>query len=123
MSIVLRDQLRKICLYYLDDIIVFAKTPQELLERLHTVLTRLLDVGLKVKPSITVLFKTEIDFLGHSVTAHGVNPLPEKLQVIHDWPTPHCLRDARASFGLASYYRKFVKNFATIAEALSRLTK
>ena len=94
---------------YLDDIIVFAKTPQELLDRLHQVFTRLAEVGLKVKPSKTVLFKTEIGFLGHLVTAQGVNPMPDKLQAIRDWPTPHCLRDVRAFFGLASYYRNTVE--------------
>jgi len=40
-----------------------------------------------------------------------------------DWPVPHCLRDVRAFFGLASYYRRFVKGFATIAEPLTRLTR
>jgi len=49
--------------------------------------------------------------------------MPDKLQAITDWPTPHCLRDVRAFFGLASYYRQFVRNFATIAEPLTRLTK
>jgi len=68
MSIVLRDMSWQICLCYLDDIIIFAITPQELLDRLHQVFTRLAEVGLKVKPSKTVLFKTEIEFLGHLVT-------------------------------------------------------
>ena len=36
---------------------------------------------------------------------------------------PKCLRDVRAFFGLASYYRRFVKDFAKIAEPLSSLTK
>jgi len=36
---------------------------------------------------------------------------------------PKCVRDVRAFFGLASYYRKFVQNFASIAEPLSALTK
>ena len=98
----------------LDDIIVYARTPEELLERLRTILNRLRDVGLKVKPSKCALFKKDIEFLGHVVSADGVNPIPDKLHAIRNWPTPHCLRDVRAFFGLASYYRRFVRNFASI---------
>ena len=102
---------------------VFARTPEELLERLRIILNRLREVGLKVKPSKCVLFKRDIEFLGHLVSVSGVDPVPDKLKAIRDWPTPHCLRDVRAFFGLASYYRRFVRNFASIAEPLTRLTK
>jgi len=56
------------------------------------------------------------------VSADGIEPQPAKLDTIRDWPTPHCLCDVCAFFGLASYYRHFVKDFATIAEPLSHLT-
>jgi len=105
MSIVLRDLLWVICLCYLDDI------------------DRLRKVGLKAKPSKCELFRTEIKFLGHLVSADGINPMPDKLEAIRDWPVPHCLKDVRAFFGLASYYRRFVKGLATIAEPLTRLTR
>jgi len=123
MQIVLRDLLWIICLCYLDDIVLFAKTPQELLERLRVVLDRLRKVGLKCKPSKCELFKTEIKFFGHQVSVHGIEPLPDKIETIRDWPVPKCLRDVRAFYGLASYYRRFVQGFATIAEPLTRLTQ
>jgi len=69
MSIALRDLFGKICLCYLDDIVIYARTPEELLERFRIVLDRLRDVGLKVKPSKCELFKTEIKFLGHHTLA------------------------------------------------------
>jgi len=61
--------------------------------------------------------------LGHVYSVDGINPLLDKLEAIRDWPVPHCLRDVRAFFGLASYHRRFVKGFATIAEPLTRLTR
>ena len=123
MSNVFKVHLWEICLSYLNDIIVFARTPEELLERLRIILDRLREVGLKVKPSKCVLFKHDIEFLGHFVSDNGVDPVADKLKAIRDWPTPHCLRDVRAFFCLASYYRRFVRNFASIAEPLNSTTR
>lgn len=123
MHNVLRDMLWKVCLCYLDDIIIYASTPLELLQRLGLDLNRLRVVGLKVKPTKCALFQQEVQFLGHQVSCHGIEPLPDKIQTIKEWPTPHCIRDVRAFFGLASYYCKFVKNFASVVEPLTRLTK
>jgi len=122
MSIVLRDLLWEICLCYLDDIIIYGHTPQELLDRMRTVLDRLRSVGLKVKPSKCVLFKTEIQYLGHLVSATGINPMQDKVDALRDFPIPKCTKDVRAFVGLVSYYRKFVKGFTTIAKALTPLT-
>jgi len=108
---------------YLDDIVIFGCTQREVLERLKSVLDRLREVGLKVKPSKCELFKTSIKFLEHLVSADGIDPLPEKTETIRNWPVPHCVRDVRAFVGLASYYRRFVRGFATVAEPLSRLTR
>jgi len=103
-----------VCLCYLD--------PQVLFERLGIALDRLGDVDLKASPSKCELFKTEIKFLGHMVSADGIDPLPEKSEAMRNWLMSHWLRDVRAFVGLASNYRPFVQGFATIAEPLSRLT-
>jgi len=123
MQIILKDKLWQICLCYLDDIIIYGSTELELLDRFGTVLDRLHHTGLKLKPSKCTLFQTEIQYLGHLVTADGIKPLPDKLEAIRNFPVPKCLRDVRAFYGLASYYRRFVKDFAKIAEPLSSLTK
>lgn len=123
MTRVMSDLLWKICISYIDDLIIFARSRQELLERLDIVLTRLRQFGLKVKPSKCVLFRTEVNFLGHLVNSNGVQPLPDKVEAIQNWPTPRCIRDVRSFYGLLSYYRKFIQNFATVAEPLTRMTK
>ena len=79
MHIVLKDLLFVQCLAYLDDIIVFADNPEQLLERFDAVFSRLRQFGLKAKPSKCVFFKTPIEFLGHLVSAKGIEPQTAKL--------------------------------------------
>jgi len=71
MQIILSDLLYVCCICYLDDIIVFGETPEQLMENLDT---RLKEKGLKAKPSKCVLFRSPIDFLGHMVSADGIQP-------------------------------------------------
>jgi len=123
MGTILYDLLYKICICYLDDINVFAATPHELIDHLDRVFTRLHERGLKAKPSKCVFFKSPIEFLGHLVSAVGIEPQPDKVERIQNWPIPHCLTEVRAFIGLASYYRRFAKNFARIVEPLTRLSQ
>ena len=123
MAHVLGDHIGKICLCDLDDVIIFGRTQKELLDRSDQILKRLHEYGLKVKQSKCVLFRTEIKFLGHLVSAAGVQPLPDKVSAISDWPTPRCIRDVRAFYGLIEYYRLFIEGFATIAGPVTRLTR
>ena len=123
MSIVLCDLLWVVCLCYLDDIVVYARSPQELLERLRIVLDRLRDVGLKAKPSKCELFRTEIKFLGHMVSADGINPLPDKLEAIRDWPVPPLPSGCKGVLWpglLLSPVRKGVRHHCRVTRKLAR---
>ena len=123
MTKVLDGILYRICISYIDDVIVYARSNTELLEWLDEVFDRFQTHGLRVKPSKWVLFRQEISFLEHMINQHGIQPQPDKLSAIQEWPVPHCLREVRAFAGLASYYRRFVSSFAAIAEPLTSLTK
>ena len=48
---------------------------------------------------------------------------PEKIKAIQEWPTPKSVGDIRSFHGLASFYRRFVPNFSTIASPLNELVK
>ncbi|KRY28756.1 Retrovirus-related Pol polyprotein from transposon gypsy [Trichinella spiralis] len=62
-------------------------------------------------------------YLGHVVTQHGVGTDPEKTAAVQEWPTPQCVREVRRFLGLASYYRRFVRNFTGVANPLHTLIK
>ncbi|KAK3732649.1 hypothetical protein QZH41_001445 [Actinostola sp. cb2023] len=74
----------QICLAYLDDIIVFAKSFEEILSRLDQVFDRLSGYGLKLKPSKCSLFQTELKYLRHIVSREGVSPDPDKVKALKE---------------------------------------
>lgn len=109
------------CLIYLDDIIIFSDTFESHLSRLEAVFQRLHEYNLKLKASKCEFFRTQVTYLGHVVSEHGIKTDPEKLKVLKDWPIPNSVKDVRKFLGFAGYYRRFVKGFARIVRPLNDL--
>ena len=78
---------------------------------------------MKLKPSKCHLCQQKAVFLGHVVSSEGIAMDPSKTEVIAKWPTPQNKKDVQWFLGLANYYRRFIRNFATIAKPLQRLTE
>ena len=79
--------------------------------------------GLKIKPSKCSLFKKSIKYLGYIISEAGIHTDPEKTDCIRNWPVPETLTELKQFLGLATYYRKFVKDFSTVASPLHHLTQ
>ena len=109
------------CIIYLDDIIVFSRTPEEHVHRLRAVFNKLKAAGLKLKPSKCDFFKKEIKYLGHVVSKEGVSTDPDKIKAVTEWPQPTTVTEVRSFLGFVSYYRRFIPNFSKVAKPLNKL--
>ena len=108
---------------YLDDIIIFSKTPKEHLSHIHMVFERLKSANLSMKKSKCSFFSKEIQYLGHILSATGIQPLPSKTHAIHNMNPPTTPKQVRAFLRLVGFYRKFIRGFAKIAKPLTLLTR
>ena len=73
---------RDFAMAYLDDIIIFSRTPEEHLKHIEIIFQKLKAAGLKLKESKCDFFQSEIHYLGHLISDKGIQPLPEKLDTI-----------------------------------------
>ena len=76
------------CLVYLDDVIIVGRDFEEHLQNLSTVLQKLREAGLQLKPSKCSFCQESVSYLGHIVSREGVSTDPEKTAKVTRWPTP-----------------------------------
>ena len=123
MELALKGLQWHTCIIYIDDVIIFAKSYDEHIDRLKSVLERFRHANLKLKAKKCELVKSEVTFLGYKVNEHGIRPDPNNVAKVLQWPIPSNVTEVRQFLGLASYYRKHVRNFSSIAKPLNDLTK
>ena len=107
---------------YIDDILVFSSTLEEHLDHLGKVMARLRKAFLKLKPLKCNFIREEVEHLGHILTKEGVKTNCRLTEAVREFPQPKDIHDVRRFLGLSSYYRRFIPNFARIAQPLHQLT-
>ena len=123
MESVLQGLQWKTCLVYLDDVVIFASTEAEMLKRMDEVFTALNTARPKLKPLKCILFTRQTNYFGHVISERGKSVSPSKISANREWPIPENATDVRSFLATASYYRRFVRDFASIAAPLHRLTE
>lgn len=108
---------------YLDDLLLGTKTMKEHLELLAQILQRLSEYGLKLQMNKCKFACDEIEYLGFIVSKDGIRPGREKTLAIEKFPVPKNSKEVHSFIGLCGYFRRFAKNFSTVAHPLQNLVK
>jgi hypothetical protein len=122
MNALLAGLTWKECLVFVDDIIIFSKTFEEHLQRLRSVLTCLRG---KVKLNVEKcqICRQQLIYLGHRISAEGVEMDPAKHEAVTNWPRPQNQQDLSSWLGLGNWYRKFIKDYHLLIEPFRELRK
>ena len=123
MNRVFKEFLDKFVIVFIDDILIYSKTKVEHEEHLRITLWTLEEHKIYANFLKCEFWLDKVHFLGHVVSKDGVSVDPAKIEAVSKWPAPTNVTEIRSFLGLASYYRRFVEGFSSLAAPLTALTK
>jgi hypothetical protein len=123
MNKVFMEELDKYVVVFIDDILIYSKNHKDHEHHLWIVLRRLRAHQLYAKLSKCEFWLEKIAFLGHILTAEGIEVDPSKVEAVSKWKQPSNVNEVRSFLGMAGYYRRFIKGFSSIARPMTELLK
>lgn len=109
------------CVVYLDDILIFSKTPEEHVSHVKQVLEVLTQHQYLLKLKKCDFFKKEVLYLGHVISADGIKPDPKKVEAIINYPVPTTVHSLRSFMGLVNWFHRSLQDLAKLAGPLTDL--
>lgn len=123
LNTVLGPELELHVFVYLDDVIVINRTFDEHLQTLQDIFHRLRESGLRLNLDKCRFCIDRLKYLDHVINREEIRTDPEKTQAITGWEAPKTVRQVRQFIGIASWYCRFIRDFVTIADPLTALTR
>lgn len=113
--------LNKFLFVYFHDILIFSQSVPQHIQHVCKFFLWLLENQLYVKAQKCELHKSSVSFLGHVITPEGVQMEAPKIKAVIDWPPPGSRRELQI-LRIANLYRRFNRNYGTVAAPLTALT-
>ena len=107
---------------YLDDRVIYSRSLVEHTSKFKRLAERLRQANLTLQADKCEFLRTKVRYLGHIISADGVQPNSQKIKAVKKFPIPKTHKNVKEFSGLAGYYPKFIKDFAKIVKPLSDLT-
>uniref|UniRef100_A0A6N2KHU6 RNA-directed DNA polymerase n=1 Tax=Salix viminalis TaxID=40686 RepID=A0A6N2KHU6_SALVM len=123
MNQVLRPFIGKYVVVYFDDILIYSRSENEHMSHLRAVLGVLSENKLFINFNKCSWLTERLLFLGYVVNSEGILVDTEKVKAIREWPTPKTVGDVRSFHGLATFYRRFIRNFSSIVAPITECLK
>ena len=121
MAQVLNGLSGEVC--YIDDILVTGRIREEHLGNLKEVLMRIHEYGLRLKQSKCQFFQSQLDFLGHTISAQGVKPTKSRVKSVLEAPPPTTKQELQSFLGMLTYSAKFLPNLSHVLHPLNQLLR
>ena len=118
MDSIFIKEIEGVTIVYMDDILIYATTPELLEKYTKRVLQKLQDHDLFLKAKKCEFNKTKMEYLGLVVEEEKISTDPIKVKGFADWPIPTCVKDVRSFLGFGNFYQKFIPGFSTLASTL-----
>lgn len=123
MNEIFHDLLDITVIVYLDDILIFADTDEQLLKATKEVLRRCQKNELYCKPEKCEFNVSKTEFLGFVVSEDGVAMDTTKLEAVIQWPAPSSVKQVQTFLGFANFYRRFINGYSKICRPINDLLK
>ena len=117
------EGMAEYCSAYVDDILVYSSDWKTHLVHLDLVLGKLKEAGLTAKASKCEWGKSRLCYLGHKIGGGRVAVPEDMVTNVKEFIRPTTKKGIRAFLGTCGYYRKYVKDFGTLAQPLTKMTR
>ena len=106
-----------------DDIVISGRTRSEHDKNLKAVMGRAQETGVRFNPEKCQIAQTELSFFGHTISAAGLKPDPQKVQAIRNMDPSTSRADLQTFLGMVQYLGRYIPNLASVSAVLWDLTK